>query len=126
MVTVDLTTLDEESIEKNIRARLPEGWTLECTQDKESLLWAASIHDGDQVLQWKIEDLIPQQVLCHALGWLAVKAVKTKLQWTRRSGEITQERVHELAYRVTSDEGPADLDPGEVSSVYSSSRIGGK
>jgi hypothetical protein len=61
------------------------------------------------------------RLLILPLGWLEVRKLKLPegSRWTSRMGEITNERLHERAFRVTSDEVISDLEPNEIDLVYS-------
>lgn len=127
MLTVELASLSEDLIEAGIRESVPEGWTFDAYQDADSRLWVAKFHNGTST-EWEISDITLKQVLLHARGWLEVRKIKIPdgSRWAPRVKEVSLDRVHDLAYRVVSDDGPPDLDPGEISSVYSSPRRGGK
>jgi hypothetical protein len=128
MLTVELASLREDAIREHIREQTPEGWVFTVGQSEESRLWESSFRDVKGDLQWEIADITLKQVLLHALGWLEVRKVSLPVgsRWAPRTGDVTNDRVHERAYRATSDDGPSDLEPDEISSVYSSSRRRGK
>jgi len=121
---LDISTWSEDRIKEELAARLPRGWAFSLLKDVETQFWVVRIFCG-AIEHWSGEDIAPNLALLHALGWVTLQTVKPKANglWVRKAGELTPERVHELAYRVSSpDPEPADLDPAEVGSVYEKAR----
>ncbi len=119
MLPAELASLSEELLEGYLRERLPSGWKFEISQD-DTDFWVVVLMGSQGETQWKISDITPKQVFLHAIGWLSTRNRSANPSWVRRSGEITQQRLHEAAFRTSSpDSGPEDLDPSEVASVYS-------
>jgi hypothetical protein len=117
-LTVEIASLREDEIRENVNRSAPEGWSFNVEQSGESRLWVASFKDSKDVLQWEVSDITLKQVLLHALGWLEVRKILPESRWAPRKGGITTDRVHDRAYSMTSEGGPSDLEPDEISSVY--------
>lgn len=116
---IEVTTWDEERIKDEITLRLEPGWVFRFGPSEDRMSWEASIwHEGIEL--WSDDGLTSQLVLLNALGWLENRKYQGHSAgvWVRRSGDLSQQRVHELAYSKTY--GPPDpphLDPDEIASV---------
>lgn len=124
---LEAATWTEDQIQQELAARLPKGWAFSLLKEPQTHLWVVRIFTGD-VEHWRGEDAAPNLALLHALGWVVLQVTKPRTTgpWVRRE-ELTRERVHELAARISSPEPePADINPAEIDAVYSQRKKGGR
>lgn len=116
----DVASWTEERIQEELGTQLPVGWHCTLTKNPETLVWWVTVFEG-VVKHWEGDAAAPNTALLNALGWAMVRLAKPSESgpWTPRRNEITKDRLHDLAYRVSSpDPEPEDVDPDEVASVY--------
>jgi flavin reductase (DIM6/NTAB) family NADH-FMN oxidoreductase RutF len=106
---IEAATWDVERIKDEINLRLVSGWVF-----KEASITL------EEVELWSGEGLTAQLVLLDALGWLENRLyqVRDVGPWVRRQGELSPQRVHDIAY--SKSYGPSDpphLDPDEIESI---------
>jgi len=119
-IPFDAASWVEERIQEELEGQLPPGWSVTLTKDPATLMWWVTVFEGEDE-RWKGDAAAPNTVLLHALGWAMTRLSKSDEAgpWAPRRREITKDRLHELAYRVSSpDPEPEDVDPEEVASVY--------
>jgi hypothetical protein len=123
---VEVTTWDEERIKDEITLRLEPGWVFRFGPSEDQMAWEASITSEDVSL-WSGDRPTTQLILLDALGWLENRhhQLPEASPWVRRRGDLSSERVHEIAYSKSYGiPDPPHLDPEEIDSVVQATRKG--
>jgi hypothetical protein len=124
-LTPYLSTCTEQQLQEEIAVNLPPKWSFSLGSNEEETRWEVPVFNegGEEV--WKGTGVTSQLALLETIGWLAIRnhPVSSGSPWVRRRGELNPDRVHETLFSKTFDpkEVP-DLDPQEVSLVYSGVR----
>jgi hypothetical protein len=121
---IEVTTWDEERLKDEITLRLNPGWIFRFRPSEDQMAWESSIKSEEMTL-WSGDRPTAQLILLDALGWLENRGhqIPGASPWVRRRGDLSSERVHEIAYSKSYGiPDPPHLDPDEIDLVVQASR----
>lgn len=112
----NIASWSDEEIVANLKALIPPGWKF-LVRGSEPFLLEASILEKDEEVCWEGSGYDRHILLLDAYGWLYRRSRTTPLHplWERHRDDFR------VPIKVQSDSGPlpGDLDPIEISTVYS-------
>jgi hypothetical protein len=120
MLGIEAATWGVNRLQQELAIRLPNGWAY--TIDLIDSMWEVKIINLDQLKIWSSIGITAQIVLLDAIGWLE----STVLVFTKHSpwNHSPKESQHYdvIFPKVTSDDDPLDLIPGEIDQIYLQSK----
>ena len=117
-----MTTWTSDDIRAQIRASLPDGWTL--SESRQEGWFHAAINDLENTPQWEDAQADVRILLFNGYGWLTMRQQKTKHPaWRPHPKQLRLPgNVQGSFGRPTIIPDPEDLDPKEIEAVYSKRR----
>lgn len=116
----EMTAWTAEEAAAAIGKLLPAGWTIGLNQDDQGW-FHGEIKDAEAAVQWSDWQADRRVLLLNGFGFLWLRGQKTRHPaWRPRGMASARPNPADPMSRVSSVPDPADLDPAEVQSVYSS------